>query len=159
MKGHVFTMNIDVNTASTPNSLMIDTGANIAVFNDQSFFCQLQKPNTHSCVRFGPSASFAIEGQGTVQFNISDLENNPVMIHLTNVMYVPSQPHNIICLRNLRSIESGVNFDQSPYYIRWHVNGKDCYQSVHFTNDIPRARVSLPLQRNSVRKLPPQWTW
>jgi hypothetical protein len=68
----VYTLNIDVNTTSTPHSIILDTGANVTVFNNAAYFMQLNAPSTHSFIRFGPSAQFPIEGEGTIHFSIID---------------------------------------------------------------------------------------
>jgi hypothetical protein len=97
---------------------MIDTGANVTVFNDAKYFTNLRPASAHSFIRFGPSGTFPIEGEGTVQFSITDLDSVQHSVFIKNVMYVPTQPHNIVCLKSLREMHSGMNFDQTPYHIR-----------------------------------------
>jgi transposase InsO family protein len=133
---------------------MIDTGANVTVFNDAKYFTNLRPASAHSFIRFGPSGTFPIEGEGTVQFSITDLDSVPHSVFIKNVMYVPTQPHNIVCLKSLREMHSGMNFDQTPYHIRWRIQGTDQFQHVYFSEDIPHIRITPPLQVNTVRHVP-----
>jgi hypothetical protein len=83
-------MNINVHTASKPHSIMIDTGANVTVFNNVEYFSHLSSATNHSFIRFGPSAPFAIEGEGTVHFTITDMDSVVHTVHIEHVMNVPT---------------------------------------------------------------------
>jgi hypothetical protein len=113
----VYTLSIDVHATNAPNSIMIDTGANVTVFNNPLYFTQLKSRPKESSIRFGPSAEFLIEGEGTIHFRITDFDKVYHSVYLEHVMYVPTQPHNIVCLKSLQSLNSGVNFDYEPYHI------------------------------------------
>jgi transposase InsO family protein len=149
----VYTLNIDLNTTSTPNSIMIDTGANVTVFNNAAYFMRLNPPTTHSFICFGPSAKFPIEGEGTIHFSITDFDSVTHSVYMTHVMYVPTQPHNIVSLKSLQQLQSGVNFDFPPYHIRWPIEDVDYFQHVYFSENIPYARITPPPQVNAVKQV------
>jgi hypothetical protein len=109
---------------------MINTGANVTVFNNPQYFTQLGSRAKNSSIRFGPTAEFPIEGEGTVHFCITDLDKVSRSVYLEHVIYVPTQPHNIVCLKSLQALNTGVPFDYEPYRIRWRVDNADYFQ--HF---------------------------
>jgi hypothetical protein len=113
---------------------------------------QINSPSTHSFIRFGPSAKLPIEGEGTIHFSITDLDSVSHSVYMAHVMYVPSQPHNIVSLKSLQQLHSGVNFDHQPYHIWWHIDDSDYFQHVYFSEDIPYARITPPLQVNAVKQ-------
>jgi hypothetical protein len=128
----VYKMKINVHTAIKPHSILIDTGAYFTMFNRTEYFSYLQPTYTHSIIRFGSSAAFRIEGEGKAAFCIADLDSIVRTVHFQHVMYVPTQSHKIICFLTLRTLRCGVNFDHPPFNIRWRIDGKDCFQHVHY---------------------------
>jgi hypothetical protein len=149
----MYTLNIDVNTTSTPDSLMIDTGANFTVFNNVACFMRFNPPTTHSFICFGPSAKFSSEGEGSMHFFITDFDSVTHSVYMTHVMYMPTQPHNIVSLKSLQQMRSGVNFDFPPYHIRWHIEDADYFQHLYFSENFPYARITPPPQVNSVKQV------
>jgi hypothetical protein len=133
---------------------MIDTGANVTVFNNPQYYTQLKSKPNASFIRFGPSAEFLIEGECTIHFCITDLDKVFHSVYLEHVMYVPTQPHNIVCLKSLQALNSGVNFDYTPYHIRWRIDNTDHFQQVYFSENIPHAYITLPSQVNTVKHVP-----
>jgi hypothetical protein len=125
---------------------MIDTGANVTVFKDAQYFKDFRHVSTHAFVRFGPSGTFPIEGEGTVHFSITDLDSVQHSVCIKNVMYVPTHPHNNVSLKSIRDMDSGMNFDHPPYHIQWRINNAGRFQNVYFSEDIPHARIAPPIQ-------------
>jgi hypothetical protein len=143
-----------MHATNAPNSILIDTGANVIVFNNPQYLSQLKSKPNAPLMRFGPSAEFLIEGEGTIHFCITDLDKVSHSVYLEHVMYVPTQPHNNVCLKSLQALNSGVNFDYTPYHIRWRIDNTDHFQQVYFSENIPHAYITLPPQVNIVKHVP-----
>jgi hypothetical protein len=148
----MYTLNIDVNTTSTPN-FMINTGANFTVFNNVACYMRFNPPTTHSFICVGHSAKFPSEGEGTIHFFFTDFNSVTHSVYMTHVMYVTTQPHNIVSSKSLQQFRSGVSFDFPPYHIRWHIEDVDYFQHLCFSENFPYARITPPPQVNSVQQV------
>jgi hypothetical protein len=148
-------MTVKLDTTSKSNALLIDTGVNVSVFTGGTLFLERHPPDTSCSVRFVPTATLAAEGIGRVMFNITDHSEGIHTITVDGaprVLYVPTQPHNILCLKDVFGLGGGVNFDISPYYVRWKVDATDAYQRISFVEYLPYSIISRVQQVNSVRK-------
>jgi transposase InsO family protein len=145
-------MTVDVHRPSTPNALLIDTGANVSVYTDPTLFVELCPPTTTLFVCFGPKSKMNVQGVGCVIFNFTDSGGTTHTVTIFDVLYVPTQPHNIICLRDIFVNGGGINLDHAPYYVRWKVNSVDVYHDISFSDDLPYALITRVQQVNSVRK-------
>jgi hypothetical protein len=150
----VYTLSIDVHATKAPYSIMIDTGANVTAFNNPQYFTQLKSRPKESFIRIGPSAEFLIEGGGSIHFCITDFDRFSHSVYLEHVMYVPTQPHNIVCLKSLQALNSVVNFDYEPDHTGRRIDNADYFQRVYFCENIPHAYIALPPQVNTVKHVP-----
>jgi hypothetical protein len=129
-------MAVKLDTTSKSNALLIDTVANVSVFTDTTLFLEMHPPDTSISVRFGPTATLAAESIGRVMFMVTDHSEGIHTITVDGVLYVPTQPHNILCLKDMFGLGRGVNFDISPYCVRWKVNATDAYQHISFVDNL-----------------------
>jgi hypothetical protein len=144
-------MTVDVHRHRTPNTLLVDTGANASVYTDPTLFQELRPPTTSLYVCFGPDSKMSVQGVGCVVFNFTDSGGTEHSDHV-NVLYVPTQPRNILCLRDILLNSGGINLDHPPYFVRWKVKNVDVYHNITFSHYLPFAHITHLKQVNSVRK-------
>jgi hypothetical protein len=148
-------MTVDVHRPRSPNTLLIDTGANASVYTDPTLFQELRPPTTYLYVCFGPDSKMSVHGVGCVVFTFTDSGGTEHTVHVNDVLYVPTQPHNILCLRDILLNGGGINLDHPPYFVRWKVKHVDVYHDITFSDDLPFAHIKHLKQVNSVRKFVP----
>jgi hypothetical protein len=136
-------MTVRVHTSSTHDALMIDSGAEASVFCDPTLFSQLM-PATTSFVCFGPGEKLTVDGTGSVSFVVRDVQNSTHTVTLPSILYVPTQPHNILSLHDILSSGGGVNVATPPYYIRWKIGNSFVNQNITFVNGLPYTPIMRP---------------
>jgi hypothetical protein len=147
-------MPVDVHRPRTPNTLLVDTGANESVYTDPTLFQELRLPTTSLFVCFGPDSKMSVQGVGCVVFNFTDSGGTEQSVYVNNVLYVPTQPHNILCLRDILLNGVGINLDHPPYFVRWKVKNVDVYHNIAFSDDLPFAHIGDITHLKQVNSVP-----
>jgi hypothetical protein len=133
-------------------TLCSDTGANASVYTDPTLFQKLRPPTTSLYACFGTDSKISLQGVGCAVFNFTDSGGAEHSVHVYNVLYVPTQPHNIICLRDILLNGGGINLDHPPHFAHCKVEHIDVYHDVVFSDDLPFAHITHLKKVNSVRK-------
>ena len=82
--------------SSDPALWYLDTGATNHVSGCRKFFCELDE-STNGFVKFDDNSRIRIEGKGAILIN----QKNGEILWLSNVLYVPQLPANILSLGRL----------------------------------------------------------
>jgi uncharacterized membrane protein len=85
-------------------------------------------------------------------FNVTNHSKAIHTVTVHGVLYVPTQPHSIICLKDIFGLGGGVNLDIGPYYVCRKVDATNAYQHISFVDSLPYSIISRVQQINSVRQ-------
>lgn len=152
---HNLRLSIPIHEPVPCDALMIDSGADCAVFSDPDFFVSLAPPERPHTVSFGKQATLPVAGVGSVVFQIAAAAESLELVRLHNVFYVPTAAKgmNIVSVHTLHQHGAGATFDTKPGYVRWPPASGSVLQSCVWQRGIPYVSV-IKLQRSNMSSAP-----
>ena len=88
------------NAPVKPDSWILDSGANVYICNNASWFTKLHTFNT-TVSTAGQGSAMSIVGGGTVQLQLEDGDGEPFELTLSDVAYAPTSRCNLISISKL----------------------------------------------------------
>jgi hypothetical protein len=150
-----------VSNAGQRTLVLVDSGAGGTVCSTVELFLTNNPPSTPTYIQFGTGPRNAVEGIGTVSFGARCMDTGRVLdVYIRNAYYVPTQPMNILSVRDVLATGGAVIFDQGSKasHIRWKGQPSDVQQAMQWKCRLPHisCRVVSGKSIHTIRKvLPP----
>ena len=104
------------NTPVNPNAWILDSGANVYVCNNASWFTTLYTFGT-TVSTAGQGSVMNIVGGGTVELELEDGDNEPFKLTLSDVAYAPTSRSNLMSISKLADAKIRGCWDEGTMYL------------------------------------------